>query len=79
MRKKFNDTGLCVPGRHYMADTSRKIEQIIRFVEEGEYFTMNRPRHYGKTNLLSLLAKQLNQRNDYLALKNRLEEIDVYT
>ncbi len=42
MKKKFNDTGLCVPHRHYMADTSEKIEQIIRLIEEGEYFTINR-------------------------------------
>jgi len=79
MRKKFNDTGLCIPGRHYMADTSRKIEQIIRFVEEGEYFTINRPRQFGKTTILSLLAKQLNQRDDYLALKISFEEIDSDT
>jgi len=79
MRKKFNDTGLCVPSRHYMADTSRKIEQIMQLVEEGEYFTINRPRQFGKTTILSLLAKQLNQRDDYLALKISFEEIDAET
>ncbi len=79
MRKKFNDTGLCVPGRHYMADTSKKIGEIARLVEEGEYFTINRPRQFGKTTILSLLAKHLNQRGDCLALKISFEEIDADT
>ncbi|MGE0086326.1 MAG: AAA-like domain-containing protein [Desulfococcaceae bacterium] len=79
MRKKFNDTGLCVPRLHYMADISGKISQIVRLVEQGEYFTINRPRQYGKTTVLSLLAKELNQRRDYLALKISFEELDTDT
>ncbi len=79
MRKKFNDTGLCVPDRHYMADTSAKIEQIVRLVAEGEYFTINRPRQYGKTTILSLLVKELNQKKGYLALKTSFEAIDADT
>ncbi len=73
MRKKFNDTGLCIPGRHYMADTSRKIAQIMQLVEEGEYFTINRPRQFGKTTILSLLAKQLSKQDDCLTLKISFE------
>ncbi len=79
MRRKFNDTGLCVPGRHYMVDTSRKIDQIMRFVEDGEYFTINRPRQYGKTTTLSRLAGTLNQRGEYLALNVSFEGIDSVT
>jgi hypothetical protein len=76
MQKEFNDTGLCVPHLHYMADTSRKIEQIVRLVEKGKYFTISRPRQFGKTTILSLLAKHLNQRDDYLAMKISFEGID---
>ncbi len=79
MQKKFNDTGLCIPGRHYMADTSHKTEQIIRLIEDGEYFAINRPRQFGKTTILSLLAKQLNQRDDYLAVNISFEDIDSET
>lgn len=80
MKKEFNDTGLCVPGRHYMADTSRKIEDIIRLVEKGKYFTINRPRQFGKTTILSQLARRLNERDDYVALKITFEEMyaDAY-
>ena len=59
-RKKFNVTGLCVPGRHYMVDTSGKIERIVHdYIEQGEYFTINRARQYGKTTTLSLLEKRM--------------------
>jgi hypothetical protein len=44
MQKEFNDTGLCIPNRHYMVDNSDKLKQIIAFVEKGKYFTINRPR-----------------------------------
>jgi len=75
MQKKFNDTGLCIPKRHYMVDTSSKIAQIMRLIEAGEYFTINRPRQFGKTTTLALLTKQLNQRDDYVALEISFEGI----
>lgn len=77
--KEFNDTGLCIPNRHYMVDNSDKLKQIIAFVEKGKYFTINRPRQFGKTTILSLLTKQLNQRDDYVALKISFEGIDTET
>ncbi|MCP4690705.1 MAG: AAA family ATPase, partial [Desulfobacterales bacterium] len=79
MRKKFNDTGLCTPERHYMVDISRKIEQIVQLVEEEEYFSINRPRQFGKTTILSLLAKTLNQGRDCIALCISLEDMDEVT
>ncbi|MCP4106048.1 MAG: AAA family ATPase [Desulfobacteraceae bacterium] len=79
MQKEFNDTGLCVSDRHYMADMAKKIEKIIELVEKGKYFTINRPRQFGKTTILHLLAKQLNKRDDYVALKITFEEIDPDT
>jgi hypothetical protein len=77
MQKEFNDTGLCVPNRHYMVDNSAKLKQMMTLVKKGKYFTINRPRQFGKTTLLSLLAKQLNQHDDYVALKISFEEIDA--
>ncbi len=75
MGRKFNDTGLCVPERHYIVDTSRKIDQIMQLVEDGEYFTINRPRQFGKTTTLSLLFKALKQREDYLPFKISFEGV----
>jgi hypothetical protein len=76
MHKRFNDTGLCIPSKHYMVDTSIKLKQIIQLIDRGEYFTINRPRQFGKTTTLSLLAKQLNMRDECVALKISFEEID---
>ena len=79
MQKEFNDSGLCIPNRHYMVDNSDKIKQIIALVEKGKYFTINRPRQFGKTTTLFLLEKALNLREDYVALKISFEGIDSDT
>ena len=79
MKKKFNITGTCIPHKHFMADTSQKIKKIIAMVEEGEYFTINKPRQYGKTTTMYLIDQELKKRNDYLVLKISFEGIDAPT
>jgi len=72
--REFNVTGLCVPGMHYMADTSGKIAQIMQFVEQGKYFTINRGRQYGKTTTLYLLEKRLPE--EYTVISISFEGVD---
>jgi hypothetical protein len=48
-----------------MADTSAKLKAIMAMVEAGEYFTINRPRQYGKTTMLTALAEALLARGGY--------------
>jgi len=79
MTKKFNTTGTCIPGKHYMADTSPKLAKIIAMIDEGEYFSINKPRQYGKTTIMYLLEQALNKRDDYLAIKISFESIDSQT
>jgi len=57
--KKFNVTGLCVSDKHYMVDISEKLKEIMKLVDAGYYFTINRARQYGKTTTLFALEKQL--------------------
>lgn len=45
--RKFNVTGVCVPEKDYMVDISGKLEQIMKLIADGCYFTMNRARQYG--------------------------------
>ena len=59
MPKKFNITGKINPDSHYMANTDGKIAAIMKMVEAKEYFTINRPRQYGKTTLLNFLEKKI--------------------
>lgn len=77
--KEFNDTGLCIPQRHYMVDTTPKVEQVINLVERGKYFTINRPRQFGKTTTMFLLDRYLNQQEHYIALKISFEGLDSQT
>lgn len=63
MARKFNVTGACNPKRHYMVDLTSRLEEIRAMVEEGDYFTINRGRQYGKTTILRALAVYLE--NDY--------------
>lgn len=73
--KRFNLTGVCVPDKHYMIDLSEKIDIIIRdYIEQGAYFTINRARQYGKTTMLSALARRL--AGNYLVIRLSFEGID---
>jgi hypothetical protein len=59
MPKKFNITGTCFPDRHYMADISAKFKIALSMIEEGDCFTINRPRQFGKTTMLYRLFDTL--------------------
>jgi hypothetical protein len=73
MRKKFNTTGVCIPEKHYMVDVSGKIAKIMEMIAAGEYFTITKPRQYGKTTILYLLTRELRKNEDYLVLNTSFE------
>ncbi len=77
--KEFNTTGVCIPDKHYMVDITNKLDQIESLVEKGKYFTINRPRQYGKTSSMYLLEKRL-EKKDYLPIFISFEGIgdDVF-
>ena len=75
MKKKFNVTGLCFPEQHYMADISKKLEQTLRLIDDGEYFIINRPRQYGKTTTLYRLADILIKTGDYIVFNISFEGV----
>ncbi len=57
--RKFNVTGVCVPSKHYMVDIGNKLKEIVKLVDDGSYFTINRARQYGKTTTLHGLSQVL--------------------
>ncbi len=73
MRKYFNVTGLCIKDKHYMVDISNKIDKIVNMVERGDYFTINRPRQFGKTTTLNILSHVISEK--YLVIKTSFEGI----
>jgi hypothetical protein len=42
-----------------MVDITRRLQEIKRLVDEGEYFSVNRARQYGKTTTLAMLKQYL--------------------
>jgi len=76
MTKEFNITGLCNPQLHYMADIAEKVTSIVKLIEKGKYFTINRPHQYGKTTIQAAIADRINQSNESIALYISFEEID---
>jgi len=33
MEKTFNYTGVCIPGKHYMSDTTKRINALLKLIE----------------------------------------------
>lgn len=75
--KRFHVTGNCVRGRHYMVDTTEKVDTIIKdYIQQGSYFTINQARQYGKTTTLYFLEEKL--RETYIVLNLSFESADEY-
>ena len=75
--RRFHVTGNCVREKHYMVDTSEKIDTIITdYIQRGYYFTINQARQYGKTTTLYLLEERLRER--YVILHLSFEAADEY-
>lgn len=74
MKKSFNTTGICYPHIHYMMENSQKLKEVIGLVERGNYFTINRPRQYGKSTTLHQLGEALKEK--YLPIELNFQGID---
>ena len=73
--KYFNTEGKCYPDEHYMVDISRQASDVVRLIDQRKYFTINRPRQYGKTNMLSYLANLL--QNKYYMINISFENSGI--
>ncbi len=66
--KIFNTAGTCIPTRHFAADISGKVNRVMEMITQGYYFTINRPRQYGKTTLIYHLFQEIEKDKNYLPL-----------
>ena len=73
MRRRFNVTGSCNPERHYMVETSKRFEAVEELIDNGEYFTINRARQYGKTTMLRMICRKLSDK--YLIIDMSFEGV----
>lgn len=76
MKKEFNVTGICRPELHYMMRTEQKMDEVMDLVERGKYFTINRPRQFGKTTILQFLGRALEQKETYLPIRMSFQGVD---
>lgn len=76
MKKEFNITETCYADLHYMMDNSAKLNAILDLVKKGKYFTINRPRQYGKTTAIHGLYEILEDSEDFLPIKINFQGID---
>ena len=75
MPKKFCVTRICIPEKNY--SRYQRIDTIMHdYIENGQYFTINRARQYGKTTTLYLLERRLQK--EYLVLSLSFEAVDEY-
>ncbi|MDZ7876665.1 MAG: AAA family ATPase [Saprospiraceae bacterium] len=81
MKKEFNVTGTCFSELHYMADISKKVEEVTQMMGKGRYFIINRPRQYGKTTTIQTLTNQFKESSDYLVFTISFAGIgdDIFT
>jgi len=58
-----------------MADVQGKVKRIIEeYVDQGEYFTINRARQYGKTTILYLVQEKLKELCVVLSISLEVKE-----
>ena len=66
--RTFNTTGVCIPSKHYMVNLDSRLIQIKRMVDQGDYFTINRARQYGKSTTLAALREFLSKEYTVISL-----------
>ena len=74
MARQFNTAVTCDPKRHYMVDTTNKMKVFERLINNGNYFTINRARQFGKSTSLKWIYTHLN--GEYLVVSLSFEDTE---
>ena len=74
MARQFNTVVTCDPKRHYMVDTTNKMKVFERLINNGNYFTINRARQFGKSTSLKWIYNHLN--GEYLVVSLSFEDTE---
>jgi hypothetical protein len=75
--KTFNTSGLCFPGKHYMVEPLKRLDEVESLIAEELYFTIHAPRQTGKTTYLHALTRKLNGEGNYIAVVASFERAGV--
>ncbi len=73
MSLRFNVSGPCRPGDHYMLPPLRRIPTVRGLVDNKAYFVLRAPRQVGKTTALLTMAQALTSEGKYVAAMLSME------
>ena len=68
MTKWFNTAGPCKATIHYLVPPSQRLPNLVRLIDQENYFVIHAPRQTGKTTAMLTLAQELTQQGTYAAV-----------
>ena len=68
MTKWFNTAGPCQPDIHYLVSPTQRLPNLVRLIDQRNYFVIHAPRQTGKTTAMLTLAQELTQQGTYAAV-----------
>jgi hypothetical protein len=68
MTKWFNTAGPCKADIHYLVSPTQRLPNLVRLIDQENYFVIHAPRQTGKTTAMLTLAQELTQRGTYAAV-----------
>jgi type II secretory pathway predicted ATPase ExeA len=74
----FNNAGPCKPDIHYMLPTGDRLPNLIRLMQQQNYFIIHAARQTGKTTAMLNLAKTLTDSGQYTAVMVSVEVGSVF-
>ena len=78
-KKLFNVAGPCNAKDHYMLPVINRNPEILKLIEDKQFFVIHAARQTGKTTVLLELVKEINNKGNYYALYVSLETAQYYT
>jgi hypothetical protein len=68
MPRWFNTAGPCKADIHYMLPTGDRLPNLLRLIQQQNYFVIHAPRQTGKTTAMLTLAQELTASGQYTAV-----------
>src|SRR5579872_5016862 len=73
MARRFNISGMCRPGEHYMLPPLERLPSVQELIDNKAYFVLHAPRQVGKSTSLQALARALTSQGRYAAILVSME------
>jgi hypothetical protein len=73
MPRFFNTTGPCKPKFHYMLPPTARLPNLLRLIDQANYFVIHAPRQTGKSTAMLALGEQLTATGKFTAVMVSVE------